>query len=209
VLPAATCVADGQQSTLNTSTTEGGRPGWLRPLGDKINSNREPKGEPGEEGTRKNWAGWSKLEPGVLDVQAWDWLQMDLERMLDLTNSRAYQRLSPNAFEERYLDATIEFLEINADIGESFQIAVAKALVELDTARHDLFLEQTKRESVIDEETAMLKSRADWEEYRKAQSHALLLPLALLEELPRHELLRETMIRWLLRLNYGIQVAAK
>ena len=209
VLPAATYAADGQQSSLNTSTMEGGRPAWLRPLGDKINSNSEPKGEPGEEGRRKNWAGWSKLEPGVLDVQAWDWLQMDLDRILDLTNSTAYQRLSPKAFEEKYLGATVEFLEIDADIGESFQIAVGKALVELDATRHDFFQKQTKGESAINEESAMLKSRADWEEYRKAQSYALLLPLAVLEELPRHQLLRETMLRWLLRLNYGIEAAAK
>jgi len=210
VLPVVTTyAADGQQSTFNMDTAEGGRPAWLRPLDDKSNSKTEPKGEPGEEETRKNWAGWSKLEPGVLDVQAWDWLQMDLDRLLDLTNSTAYQRLAPKAFEAKYLGATVEFLEIDADIGEAFQVAVGKALVGLDAARQGFFQKQTKYESPIDEESAMLRSRANWEEYRKAQSHALLLPLALLEELPRHELLRETMLRWLLRLNYGIEAAAK
>ena len=184
---------------------EGTRPAWLRPLTDESKSETEP----GEEPSDKNWGGWSKLEPGVLDVQAWDWLQMDLERMLVLTNAPAYERLSPDAFEQKYLSATTEFLEIDAEASEAFRIAVGKAIDELRIARTSMLGRSSNSEPGVDATAAMHESRTHWTEYRKAQSHATRHPLALLQELPRHELLREKILKWLLRFEYGMQAAAK
>jgi hypothetical protein len=61
----------------------------------------------------------------------------------------------------------------------------------------------------LDESAAMLASRALWVEYGEAQRHAARHPLAVLQAQPRHELLREDMLKWLLRLAYGIGEVAK
>ena len=192
-----------------THAEEAERPSWLRPLADPESSTIEPSGESGEEDSKEGWAGWSKLEPRVLDVQAWDWLQMDLERMLDLTTAPPPNHLSPKAFEAKYLDATVDFLEIDAAVTRTFQIAVHKALDELEGARGKMLRQRAEMEPDLDENAAMLRSRASWKEYREAQSQATRYPLALLQELPRHQLLRETMLKWLLRLDYGMEAAAK
>lgn len=188
-----------------TQAEEAERPAWLRPLTDESESETEPE----EEASDKNWGGWSKLEPGVLDVQAWDWLQMDLERLLFLTSAPAYERLSPNVFEQKYMGATTEFLEIDAEASETFRVAVGKALDELRIARTDMLQRSTNSERGVDATAAMLESRTHWTEYRKAQSHAARHALAVLRELPRHELLREAILKWLLRFEYGMQSAAK
>lgn len=186
-----------------TPAEEGERPAWLRPLADKSDSQPEPGGDIGGR------AGWSKLEPGVHDVQAWDWLQMDLDRMLDLTTAPPPNHLSAEAFEAKYLSATVEFLEIDAELGKAFESAVGKSLGELSEARSTILRQRHGAEPERDETVAMSESRENWEKYRKAQGHAARYPLALLRELPRHQLLRETMLRWLLRLNYGMEAAAK
>ena len=139
--------------------------------------------------------------------------------MLDRTTAPPPNHLSSKVFEERYLGATVEYLEVDAEDGRIFEVAVGKALDELAGARDDMLRQaptqaptqapQTPSESNIDETAAMLESRASWTAYRKAQSHAARHPLDLLQELPRHELLRETMLKWLLRLEYGIEAAGK
>jgi hypothetical protein len=208
VLPEVTHASEGQQAAPISSSEEGERPAWLRPLGDEANSRTQPSGEPGEGASSKSWAGWSKLEPGVLDVQAWDWLQQDLERMLGLATTPARNRLSPEAFEAKYLGATVEFLEIDAEGSRTFQTAVGKALDEIEGARANMLRRKPESEPGLDETAAMLSSRASWEQYREAQSHAMRHPLALLQERPRHQLLRETMLKWLLRLDYGMGAAS-
>jgi len=191
------------------------RPAWLRPLDHETEIQAKARTEPTNQDAKKdsgNWAGWSKLEPGVLDVQAWDWLQQDLNRMLDLTTAPPPNHLSSMVFEERYLGATVEYLDVDAEEGRIFEVAVGKALDELAGARDDMLRQAPKQApsgSNVDETAAMLESRASWTAYRKAQSHAARHPLDLLQELPRHELLRETMLKWLLRLEYGIEAAGK
>jgi ABC-type nitrate/sulfonate/bicarbonate transport system substrate-binding protein len=144
----------------------------------------------------------------VLDVQAWDWLQQDLKRMLDQTREKARNRLSPEAFKAKFIGATAEFLEIDAEATSTFEAAVNKAITEIDQARTDMLRQKTNSESEPDETAAMLASRAGWAEYGQAQRRAVRHPLAVLQARPRHELLRETMLKWLLRLNYGMGAAA-
>jgi hypothetical protein len=145
----------------------------------------------------------------VLDVQAWDWLQQDLDRMLDEITAHATHRLSPKAFEVKFVGATVEYLEIDAKTTQSFQVAVNAALDEIDGARADMLRGSQMREPGLDETAALRDSRARWEAYGEAQRHAARHPLAVLEARPRHELLREKMLKWLLRLNYGMAAAAR
>lgn len=187
---------------------EGERPAWLRPLDEKSKTETGTGNQAAKEKSG-NWGGWSKLEPGVLDVQAWDWLQQDLNRMLDRTTEAPPNHLAAEAFEENYLRATIKYLDVSNKAGETFETAVAKALGELVGARDEMLRQAPEREAGVDETAALLQSRAHWKEYRKAQSEAAQHPLALLQELPRHELLREVMLKWLLRLEYGIAAAAR
>ncbi len=208
--PGALHASETQRVAVNSSSDseQAARPAWLRPLGDETDSETEWSGESSADESDRGWAGWSKLEPGVLDVQAWDWLQQDLSRMLDLTTAPAHRRLSVEAFETKYLGATVEFLQIDAEGTKTFQIAVNKALAEIEGARASM-LRQRPSEVDLDDAAAMRRSQTMWEEYRKAQNHATRYPLAQLEERPRHELLREAILRWLLRLDFGMEAAAK
>ena len=213
LLPGATHAAGDQQtepsSVSGSASEQGERPAWLRPLDDRADSSGESSSEAGKQDGGGNWAGWSELEPGVHDVQAWDWLQQDLERMLDLTAERAHNRLTREEFEAKYLGATAEFLEIDTQTTTTFETAVNKALDEIAGARATMLLRKPKSEPDLDETAAMLASRAGWAEFGKAQRHAVRHPLAVLEARPRHQLLRETMLKWLLRLEYGMGAASQ
>jgi hypothetical protein len=176
------------------------------------NASEGPQTDPKSSGDEivKLRPGWSELEPSVLDVQAWDWLQQDLDRLFDETAApRARQRTSPEAFEEKFVHVTAEFLEIDPVETDTFKIAVTRALEEIQQARSRLLLGTVNAELDLDESAAMLASRALWVEYGEAQRHAARHPLAVLQAQPRHELLREDMLKWLLRLAYGIGEVAK
>jgi hypothetical protein len=151
----------------------------------------------------------SQIEPGVLDVQAWDWLQQDLEQMIDQTKAHARDRLSPEAFEARYVDATVEYLEIDTVTARTLQSAVNEALAEIDGARVNMPRRKDELAPYPNETDAMRASRDAWQAYGKAQRHAVRYPLAVLDPRPRHQLLREKMLQWLLRLDYGIGAAAR
>ena len=151
----------------------------------------------------------SQIEPGVLDVQAWDWLQQDLEQMIDQTKAHTRDRLSPEAFESRYVGATVEYLEIDTVTARTLQSAVNEALAEIDGARAKMQQRKDELAPHPNETDAMRASRDAWQAYGKAQRHAVRHPLAVLEPQPRQQLLRENMLRWLLRLDYGIGAAAR
>ena len=151
----------------------------------------------------------SQIEPGVLDVQAWDWLQQDLEQMIDQTKAHVRDRLSPEAFESRYIGATVEYLEIDTVTARALQSAVNKALAEIDGARVNVQRRKDELAPRPNETDAMRASRDAWQAYSKAQRHAVRYPLAVLDPRPRHQLLREKMLQWLLRLDYGIGAAAR
>lgn len=175
---------------------------------DQADSVTAPGANPAEEDSGSHRAGWSKLEPGVLDVQAWDWLQQDLDRMLDQTRKNARNRLSAEAFKAKFIGATAEFLEMDAEATSTFEAAVNKAITEIDQARTDMLRQKSRTEPNPDEKAAMVASRAGWVEYGQAQHRAVRHPLAALQARPRHELLRESMLKWLLRLDYGMSAAA-
>jgi hypothetical protein len=151
----------------------------------------------------------SQIEPGVLDVQAWDWLQQDLEKMIDRTKAHARDRLSPEAFEAKYVGSTVEYLEIDTATARTLQRAVNKALAEIDGARVNMQRRKDELAPHPNETDAMRASRDAWHAYGKAQRHAVRHPLAVLEPQPRQQLLRENMLRWLLRLDYGMGAAAR
>ncbi len=212
--PAGTTHAlQDEEAVTRSSSVQNERPAWLRPLGDEDRSGTDYKSGPsdlsGEEDSGALRPGWSKLEPGVLDVQAWDWLQQDLERMFDATRAAARNRLSRDAFKAKYLGATVEFLGIDAGATTAFETSVNKALGEIEGARADMQRPKPRSAPDLDESAAMLVSRAGWLEYGHAQRNATRHPLAVLEARPRHELLREQMLTWLLRLDYGMGAAAR
>ena len=205
LLPGSVNASDGKPAGPSSNSAESVRPAWLRPLGEETHPPEPSEQEPSFELR----SGWSKLEPGVLDVQAWDWLQQDLVRMLDQTPANAAERLSPEAFEAKFLGATVEFLEIDAEEAEIFQTAVDQALGEIEGAREEMLRRKPELEPGLDEAVAMNASQAGWEEYARAQRDAVRHPLAVLQERPRHQLLREDMLKWLLRLAYGMGAAAE
>lgn len=214
LVPAETTHASqDQEAVTRSSAAPNERPAWLRPLGDEDRSGTDyksgPSALPGEEDSGALRPGWSKLEPSVLDIQAWGGLQQDLERMFDATRPAARNRLSRDAFEAKYLGATVEFLKIDAEATTTFETAVNKALDEIEAAHTDMLRPKPKSAPDLDENAAMLASRAGWAEYGHAQRNAARHPLAVLEARPRHELLREQMLTWLLRLDYGMGAAAR
>jgi hypothetical protein len=207
VAPSATNASEGPQTEPNTSTEEGKRPVWLRQIEDETNSGSRHGGGPGDEKIAGLRPGWSEFEPGVLDVQAWDWLQQDLDRMLDGTRAHALNRPSPEEFEAKFMSATAKFLEFDTGESKAFQSAVHRALDEIGRARTNML--RKPKQPDLDETAAMLASRTGWTEYGRAQHHAVRHPLAVLRAQPRHGLLREDMLKWLLHLDYGIGAAAK
>jgi hypothetical protein len=207
--PPVTQASEGRQAPPTANSDEAERPAWLRPIGEETGSSTRPNSEPGDGGSNMHRAGWSKHEPGVRDVQAWDWLQQDLERIVDRTASRAPDRLSRTGFEAKFVEATTEFLEIGDEATRSFRVAVGRSLEEIDSARSELLQRKLENGSSLDETDAMLAAREGWAEYGKAQQRAARHPLAILETRPRHQLLREKMLTWLLRLDYGLSVAAQ
>lgn len=192
---------DGRQAESSFKEA-GDRPDWLRPLGDETEFN----------GRREGPASASHLppgEPGVLDVQAWDWLQQDLELIVDQTRAKARQRLSPEAFMAKFRGATVEFLELDDEATRAFESAVYEALEEIGSARAHMLRRQPQTEPDLDEAVAMGRNRAAWKDFGEAQRHAQRHPLAVLDERPRHQLLREDILKWLLRLDYGNRAAAR
>jgi hypothetical protein len=190
-----------------SSPEEGKRPVWLRPINEN-NSDSTPSGLIEDEIVELR-PGWSQLEPSVLDVQAWDWLQQYLGRLVDEIGAPSRNRPSAKAFEANFVRATTEFLESDSEETDAFQIAVIQALEEIEQARARMLQGKSQAELDLDETAAMLASRARWVEYREAQRHAARHTLAVLQAQPRHELLREHMLKWLLRLAYGIGEVAK
>ncbi len=192
---------DGRQAESSSKAAED-RPDWLRPLGEETELS----------GRREGAAGASHLppgEPGVLDVQAWDWLQQDLERIVDQTRAKARQRLSSEVLKAKFLGATVEFLELDDEATDAFESAVYKALEEIDSARERMRRQQAHTEPGLDAAVAMGRRRAAWKDFGGAQRHAKRHPLAVLDERPRHQLLREDILKWLLRLDYGSRAAAR
>ncbi len=189
---------EGQQAE-SSSKEAGDRPDWLRPLGEETELS----------GRREGALHLPPGEPGVLDVQAWDWLQQDLERIVDQTRAKARQRLSPEAFKAKFLGATVEFLEFDDEATHAFESAVYKALEEIDGAREHVLRQPAQTEPGLDETVAMGRRRAAWKDFGEAQRHTKRHPLAVLDERPRHELLREDLLKWLLRLDYGSRAAAR
>lgn len=149
------------------------------------------------------------VEPGVLDVQAWDWLQQDLGKMVDDTETQARQRLSPGSFQTRYVDATITYLELDEGTMAVFRRTVAEALGEIGDARRVMLSSRFGSEPGLAMTDSMANSQARSDRYARAQRHAARLPLAVLESRPRHQLLREQMLKWLLGLDYGISAASR
>jgi hypothetical protein len=131
--------------------------------------------------------------------------------MLLKTPATARDRLAPEAFEAKFVRATAEFLDIDANADLAFEIAVRRALDEIADARAKMAvgtLQEGEREPGLAETDAMRESSARWQAYAAAQRHAVRHPIALLEAEPRHELLREEILSWLLRLDYGMRAAA-
>ena len=69
--------------------------------------------------------------------------------------------------------------------------------------------QQAHTEPGLDAAVAMGRRRAAWGDFGEAQRHAKRHPLAVLDERLRHQLLREDILKWLLRLDYGSRAAAR
>ncbi len=72
-------------------------------------------------------------EPGVLDVQAWDWLEQDLERMVTTVRQQP-STWTPETFAAEYLSLTVAFLELDPQADLEFRSAVDTAITEIDDA---------------------------------------------------------------------------
>ncbi len=148
-------------------------------------------------------------EPGVKDVQEWDWLQQDLEQFLALTDRDARGRLAPDPFRTEYIGATIEFLELDDEDARRFGSSVDLALADIASARQKMEAPPVAGEHADQHPHPLARSAARWDAFRGAQREAVRHVLDALDEKPRHRLLRDGGLKWLLRLDYGLRAAAR
>ncbi len=130
------------------------------------------------------------------------------------------KKLGPEAFKEEYLTLMIEFLTLEESEEKVFRSAVDQALVTLSQARTRMLKKQAQALAADSgnadtsttwsgESKKSLEARHDaWEVLRKEQMVASDLLLPALGQKPRHQLLVERRLDFLLRLEYSIRASA-
>lgn len=89
----------------------------------------------GEGGDDEAWNPGGENEPTVEDVQHWDWLEVDLDRLIDEARPRARKRLDAGEFTKEYFKVSLEYLKLDEDDRKRFETAVQAGLTAIDDAR--------------------------------------------------------------------------
>ena len=108
-------------------------------------------------------------------------------------------------FRVRAVARTVEYLGLDPEERIRFVAVVEAALADVAAARARV--EETSRETAADPlAPASVAARRDaWEVWQREQADASDRLLEVLEAKPRHRLLAEQRLLWLLKLDYGTQ----
>ncbi len=153
------------------------------------------------------WNPGGDEEPTSDDAQHWEWLEQDLELLIDQTRPKARKRLEAGEFEKRYLKASIEHLRLAPDEQVAFEKAAHKGLAAIDEARTQM--QDAQQDSPYDENDG--ESVRAWRDIQQAfddqQREAAAELAGALPRRRRTTMMRENTARWLIRLDFGIQHA--
>ena len=86
---------------------------------------------------------------------------------------------------------------------------IAELSMEINAARDAMTLAQSTIDPALDASAATRERRTSWREFGDAQRHAVRHLTAELQARPRHQLLQEGVMKWALRLDYGVRAAAR
>lgn len=148
------------------------------------------------------------------EIQQFDIMWSDLEGL-----QREAKALGAEVFEARYLARSLEYLQLDEDAEARFGAALEDALAELTAAR--LRLQQAEARALqagappppagtlmADPAATALRREAfvQWQEEQREASDAILGALL---DTPRHRLLAERRLDWLLQLDYSRRTRAR
>ena len=161
----------------------------------------------GEGGDDEAWNPGGENEPTVEDVQHWDWLEVDLDRLIDEARPRARKRLDAGEFTKEYFKVSLEYLKLDEDDRKRFETAVQAGLTAIDDARKKM--EDVRAATRYDE--AQPDSIQVWKdtqaEFLARQKTAANSLVESLPARPRTTLMREQALTWLVRYDFGIRHA--
>lgn len=138
------------------------------------------------------------------DVQSLDQLWRELA---NLQNGAA--RLGKDGFTEAAVGATAAYLELEPARAELFAATVSAALQDLDAARRVQRASESALAADPSTDQAIAARREAWGRWQEAQRAAADLILAALEPSPRHGMLAEDRMLWLLKLDAGRSAAER
>jgi len=142
--------------------------------------------------------------PTTADVQSLDQLWREIDKL-----QKQAAELGEPEFTTQAVRLTTDFLELDEDDADDFRTTVDAALLELDAARENMRLANVEILSLPEGDEATLLRRDSWARWQEEQRAAADGLLAALSAGPRHRMLAEERLIWLLRLDYSIQAARK
>ena len=146
------------------------------------------------------------------DIQEFDLMWSKLEVL-----QKQAAKLGPDEYKRRFIESTARYLALESDQKQNFVSVVNQGLHRLDEARHSF---KTKRENNESSETkavgfngespTVIAARRDrWSQWRDHQRQTSDLLLAALQPTPRHKLLAERRLLWLLKLDFSLRFSEK
>ncbi|MFT4540869.1 MAG: hypothetical protein ACI841_001073 [Planctomycetota bacterium] len=136
--------------------------------------------------------------PTTLEVQQADQLWSELAQL----QSSAVD-LGTEAFLHASIVRTTEFLQADAKSGAQFESATRQALQELRDARARMEQIHSGLDGMLDGAASIATQRAAWSAWQESQAEAAETLAGVLDPSPRHGLLAEKALFWLLTLDYG------
>jgi hypothetical protein len=136
----------------------------------------------------------------TLDVQDSDRLWNDLAAL-----QAAVSELNAQDYVRSTVARTVEFLALEGAAAGRFIDSVDQGLHRLDEARKVMEAIHADTDEDPTSAASIVTRRAAWSKWQEEQSAAADGLLAVLHSTPRHGLLAEKRLFWLLRLEYGVR----
>lgn len=146
------------------------------------------------------------------DIQEFDMMWSDLESLQEQS-----AQLDPRQYKQKFLERTIAYLRLDPEQTKTFEAVVDQSLERLNLAKDQLAAankqtiqvkgeaNHSPRESWSGEEPASIAARRDaWSRWSDDQRESSDLLLSALQSTPRHDLLAERRLLWLLKLDFGL-----
>jgi hypothetical protein len=150
------------------------------------------------------------------EIQEFDMMWTGLESL-----QKKSTELGPEQYKQQFLASTTAYLQLDSEQTEKFVNVVDEGLKRLDAARDLLTrtrqqtLEQevdagTSQDSWSGESPASIAARRDaWSQWRNDQRESSDILLSALQPTPRHDLLSERRLLWLLKLDFSLRDEGK